>query len=241
MTDLLRETLTNAGRVLASEGQGDYVAGHISVRLPNAPERFLMKPAGIENSQGLITALYLKDPTDKQWESSKDFQDWKSFMTKYIPNGDLSNGNHVFGYAVANLMVTTLKQAGDDLTRANVMRQAASLKNINLPLLLPGIKVNTAPDDYRLIKTVDTSEKGMPTQAGGINGGLLKRPEGYPGNAWVNYVNVESLDASVEKAQTLGAKVTKGKAPVPGMGWFAMLIDPQGNHFALWQSDSNAK
>jgi predicted enzyme related to lactoylglutathione lyase len=57
----------------------------------------------------------------------------------------------------------------------------------------------------------------------------------------VNYVNVESLDASVEKAQKLGAKVTKGRSPVPGMGWFSMLIDPQGNHFALWQSDSNAK
>jgi predicted enzyme related to lactoylglutathione lyase len=95
--------------------------------------------------------------------------------------------------------------------------------------------------DYWLIKTVDTDDKGMPTQTGGINGGMLKRPTGYPGNAWVNYVNVESLDASVEKAQKLGAKVTKGRSPVPGMGWFAMLIDPQGNHFALWQSDANAK
>jgi hypothetical protein len=103
-------------------------------------------------------------------------------------------------------------------------------------------KVERIPHmDYRLIKTVETDDKGRPTQTGGINGGLLKRPEGYPGNAWVNYVNVESLDASVEKAQKLGAKVTKPRAPVPGMGWFAMLIDPQGNHFALWQSDSNAK
>ena len=96
-------------------------------------------------------------------------------------------------------------------------------------------------EHYRLIKTVDTDEKGMPKSPGGINGGILKKPEGYPANAFVSYVNVESLDASVAKAQQLGAKVTKGRAPVPGMGWFAMLTDPQGNHFALWQSDANAK
>jgi predicted enzyme related to lactoylglutathione lyase len=95
--------------------------------------------------------------------------------------------------------------------------------------------------DYRWIKTVDTDEKGHPMQAGGINGGLMKRPAGYEGRAWVNYVNVESLDASVEKAKKLGAKVMKERSAVSGMGWFAMLIDPQGNPFALWQADSNAK
>jgi uncharacterized protein len=95
--------------------------------------------------------------------------------------------------------------------------------------------------DYRLVKTVETDAKGMPTQTGGINGGMLKRPAGYDPHAWVNYVNVDSVDASVERAQKLGARLTKGKAPVPGMGWFAMLIDPQGNNFALWQTDPNAK
>ena len=95
--------------------------------------------------------------------------------------------------------------------------------------------------DYTLIRTVDTDAKGMPSQAGGINGGMMKRPAGYDGRAWINYVNVESLDASVDRAQKLGAKIMKGKSPVPGMGWFAMLIDPQGNPFAMWQSDSNAK
>jgi uncharacterized protein len=95
--------------------------------------------------------------------------------------------------------------------------------------------------DYRHIKSVATDAKGMPTQPGGINGGLLKRPEGFGGNAWVNYVNVESVDASLAKAQQLGAKVTKPRAAVPGMGWFAMLTDPQGNNFALWQTDPNAK
>lgn len=95
--------------------------------------------------------------------------------------------------------------------------------------------------DYRLIKTVETDEEGTATQAGGINGGLMRRPAGYEGRAWINYVNVESLEASTRRAEELGAKVMKGKSPVPGMGWFAMLVDPQGNPFALWQTDSSAK
>jgi predicted enzyme related to lactoylglutathione lyase len=103
-------------------------------------------------------------------------------------------------------------------------------------------KIEPVPGmDYRFIKTVDTDAKGMPTQPGGINGGMLKRPAGYAGKAWVNYVNVESLDASLARAQQLGARVTKGRSPVPGMGWLAMLVDPQGNEFALWQSDAAAK
>ncbi len=95
--------------------------------------------------------------------------------------------------------------------------------------------------DYRLLKTVETDAHGMPTQPGGINGGMLKRPAGYAVDAWVNYVNVDSVDQTVERAQKLGAKVTRGKSPVPGMGWFAMLIDPQGNQFALFQQDENAR
>jgi len=94
--------------------------------------------------------------------------------------------------------------------------------------------------DYRMVKTVDTDEKGMPSQ-GGINGGLIKRPDGFRPGATVNYVNVDSLDAAVKRAQDLGAQVTKPRSPVPGMGWFAMLIDPQGNNFAMWQQDANAK
>jgi ABC-type branched-subunit amino acid transport system substrate-binding protein len=114
----------------------------------------VMKPAGVENGQGIITALYLKDPTDKQWESSKDFQDWKAFMAKYMPNGNLADASVVFGYAVANLMTIVLKQAGDDLTRANVMKQAANLKAIELPLALPGIKINTSATDFYPIQSV---------------------------------------------------------------------------------------
>src|SRR5437016_1493803 len=94
--------------------------------------------------------------------------------------------------------------------------------------------------NYTVIRTVQTDPKGMPTQTGGINGGILNVP-GYKPGAWVNYVNVDSIDASVEKAQKLGAKVTKPKSPVPGMGWFAMLTDPQGNAFAMFQSNAQAK
>lgn len=95
--------------------------------------------------------------------------------------------------------------------------------------------------DYRLIKTVETDAKGMPSQAGGINGGILTRPAGYEGRGWINYVNVESLEVAVDRARELGATVMKERSPVPGMGWFAMLADPQGNPFALWQSDPAAK
>lgn len=114
----------------------------------------VLKPAGFDNAQNIMTALYLKDPTDKQWESSADYKTWKEFMGKYMPNGNLADGSHVFGYAVANLMTIVLKNAGDDLTRANVMKQAASLKNVDIPLLLPGIKVNTSATDFYPLQSV---------------------------------------------------------------------------------------
>ena len=90
--------------------------------------------------------------------------------------------------------------------------------------------------EYRMIQTVETDGRGAPSQSGAINGGMLKRPDGYNSKAWVNYVNVESLDASVEKALKLGAKVTKPRTEVPEMGWFAMLVDPEGTPFAMWQA-----
>ena len=95
--------------------------------------------------------------------------------------------------------------------------------------------------DYRFVKTVDTDGRGMAAQPGGINGGMMKRPTGFNERAWVNYVNVESLEASVRRAESLGARVMKGKTAVPGMGWFAMLTDHQENVFAMWQTDSAAK
>jgi len=95
--------------------------------------------------------------------------------------------------------------------------------------------------NYSWVKTIATNDKGMPTEPGGINGGMIKRPDGYTTRAWVNYVNVDSVDESAKRAQDLGAKLMKPKAAVPNMGWFAMLLDPEGNPFALWQTDPNAK
>jgi predicted enzyme related to lactoylglutathione lyase len=95
--------------------------------------------------------------------------------------------------------------------------------------------------DYRMVQTVDADENGMPRTPGGINGGIARRPDGYGVNGTVNYVLVDSIEETTEKARALGARMTREKMPVPGMGWFAMFIDPQGNHFAIWTPDMNAK
>jgi len=95
--------------------------------------------------------------------------------------------------------------------------------------------------NYTHVKTVDTDKDNHPTTPGGINGGLMERPQGFTPKAWVSYVNVASVDDTVAHAKTLGAHVSKPKSAVPGMGWFAMLTDPEGNEFAVWQPDKQAK
>ena len=103
-------------------------------------------------------------------------------------------------------------------------------------------KVEDVPGmDYRMVQTTDTDAEGHPTSGVGINGAIARRPAGYQMNSAASYVAVESIEATVEKATKLGARVTRDKMPVPGMGWFAMFIDPQGNHFAIWKADRNAK
>ena len=114
----------------------------------------VMKPAGYENSQGILTAAYLKDPTDKQWDNNDEMKAWRAWMDKNMPQANKADANHIYGYAVAVLMTETLKRCGDELTRANLMKQAASFKNYRLPLLLPGITVNTSPTDYYPIQAV---------------------------------------------------------------------------------------
>src|SRR5215510_10564417 len=114
----------------------------------------VMKPAGFENAQGILSAYYLKDPTDPQFAKDKDFLEWKAFMQKYYPTGNVLDASNGYAYAVSNLLRVMLKQCGDDLTRANVMKQAASLKDIQLPMVLDGIKVNTSPTDFYPIQSV---------------------------------------------------------------------------------------
>ncbi len=114
----------------------------------------VLKPAGFENSQGIITAAYLKDPSDPQWATSPDFIEWKAWMAKYHPTGSLSDSFNAYGYAVSATMRDCLKRCGDDLTRANLMKQAASMKDLVVPMLLPGIKINTSPTDFYPIQSV---------------------------------------------------------------------------------------
>jgi branched-chain amino acid transport system substrate-binding protein len=112
----------------------------------------VLKPAGLEASRGLITALYMKEVTDPQWKNDKAYLDWVAWMKKYYPEGALDDQFNAYGYVVAILAAHTIKQCGNDLSRENVMRQAASIKNLDLPLLLPGIKINTSPTDFAPIE-----------------------------------------------------------------------------------------
>jgi ABC-type branched-subunit amino acid transport system substrate-binding protein len=108
----------------------------------------VLQPAGLDKSIGIITAQYMKDPTDPQWSKEKSFLDWVEWMKKYYPQGDLADILNVYGYSAAQTLVHVLKQCGDDVTRENIMRQAASIKNLELPLLLPGMRINTGPADF---------------------------------------------------------------------------------------------
>jgi len=112
----------------------------------------VMRAAGIEHSQGIISVSYLKDPTDTIWANDAETKEWRSFMDKYMPDGDKTNGNHVYGYAAAQTLAQVLKQCGDDLTRENVMKQAASLKDFAPKMILPGIRINTSATDFRPIE-----------------------------------------------------------------------------------------
>ena len=114
----------------------------------------VMVPAGLENAQGLISSGYLKDQSDQEWAKDPGMDKWRAWMAKYQPDGNLLDGSYVYGYTVAQGLAQVLKQCGDDLTRENVMRQAANLKNFEPDLLLPGIKVNTSPTDFYPIEQV---------------------------------------------------------------------------------------
>jgi branched-chain amino acid transport system substrate-binding protein len=108
----------------------------------------VIRPAGIEHAKGVLTAVYGKDPTDPQWNNDPGRKEWAAFMDKYYPEGDKTSSFTVYGYSVARTMVQVLKQCGDDLTRANVMKQAASLKDFETGMALPGIKINTGATDF---------------------------------------------------------------------------------------------
>jgi ABC-type branched-subunit amino acid transport system substrate-binding protein len=116
-----------------------------------------MKPAGFDNVQGVLTAQYLMDPTDKQWDDNADMKAWVAWMGKYNSSASLQDASNVFAYSVSLLMHETLKKCGDDLTRENLMKQAANFQKFRLPMLLPGITVSTSPTDYYPVQAVQLS------------------------------------------------------------------------------------
>jgi branched-chain amino acid transport system substrate-binding protein len=117
-----------------------------------------LAPAGLEKSSGIITAQYMKDATDPQWNKDPAMQRWREFMAKYMPGADHSDILHVYGYAAAQLMVHVIKQCGDDLTRENLLKQAANVKNFEPDGLLPGVKNNTSSTDYYPIEQVQLQQ-----------------------------------------------------------------------------------
>jgi len=113
-----------------------------------------LKPAGLDNAKGLVSDFYLKDPTDETWKNDEGYKWWVAFMGKYYPDGDKADAGNVYGPSNAATVVQVLKQCGDELTRDNVMKQAANLHDFTLPMLLPGIKINTSATDFAPVKQV---------------------------------------------------------------------------------------
>jgi len=112
----------------------------------------VLKPAGLEASRGLITALYMKEITDPQWRNDRGYEDWLAWMKKYYPEGALDDQANAYAYLVSQTLVQVLKQCGNDLSRENIMSQVANIKDLTLPLLLPGIRINTSATDFAPIE-----------------------------------------------------------------------------------------
>ncbi len=136
----------------------------------------VLVPAGLDKSTGLLTMQYYKDPNDPQWKDDPAMLAWRGFMGRYYRDGDPKDASNLYAYITATLMVQILKQCGNDLTRENVMRQAANLRNFKMPLLLPGMSVNTSPTDY------------FPIQQG-----QLAR---FTGKLWENFGELIDINAS---------------------------------------------
>jgi len=122
------------------------------VAFPSSSVATVLTPAGLDKSVGLLAAQYTKDPMDPAWKDDAEMREYVSWMKRYNPDGDVADSLNITGYMSAALMVEILRRCGDDLTRANVMRQATSLRDVKAPMLLPGISITTSPSDYRPIK-----------------------------------------------------------------------------------------
>jgi len=112
----------------------------------------VLRPAGLQNAEGILSAGYTKDATDPTWSEDEAFKEWSAFMDRYYPGGDKTDNLTVVSYAAAQTLVQVLERCGDDLTRDNVLRQATNLHALRLGMLLPGITINTGPNDYAPLK-----------------------------------------------------------------------------------------
>jgi branched-chain amino acid transport system substrate-binding protein len=110
-----------------------------------------LKPAGLENCKGILTSIWLKDVTDPIWKNDAGYKEWLTFMDKWYPQGDKADYGNAYAYTVSQTLVRVLKQCGDDLSRRNLMRQAANIRDLGLPMLLPGITINTSPTNFHPI------------------------------------------------------------------------------------------
>jgi branched-chain amino acid transport system substrate-binding protein len=118
----------------------------------------VLTPAGLDKAVGLITVQYYKDATDPQWKDDPAMLEWRAFMARYYREGNVDDASNVYGYIAAQLMVQVLKQCGNDLSRDNIKKQAESIKNLKLPLLLPGIALNTGPNDHAPVDQAQLSK-----------------------------------------------------------------------------------
>jgi branched-chain amino acid transport system substrate-binding protein len=125
---------------------------------PSASIGAVIKPGGPENAIGMITAGYQKDPNDPIWKNDAGMNEWRDFMAKYMPGADTADGAYVFAYVVSKAMLQVLKQCEGNFTRENIMKQAANLHDLELPTLLPGIKVNTSPTNYHPIRQMQLAK-----------------------------------------------------------------------------------
>ncbi|MCC8939762.1 ABC transporter substrate-binding protein [Bradyrhizobium sp. Arg68] len=125
----------------------------------------ILKPGGLENARGAISATPTKTVGDPEWANDPAYLEWLAFMKKYYPDGDIEDQLNFTGWNIAVLMTKVIEACGDDVSRQNIMKHATALKNLALPGLIPGITVNTSPDDYRLITSL--------------------RPQRFDGERWV--------------------------------------------------------
>jgi branched-chain amino acid transport system substrate-binding protein len=140
-------TPRGAAQAIRKVAELGWTATHILNNVSNSVGSVL-RPAGLEASQGVISTFYLKDPTDPTWQNDEALRRWNAFMDQYFADGDKTSSFTIYGYATAKALVHVLQQCRDEVTRENVMRQAASMRDVEIDVLLPGIKMNTAANDF---------------------------------------------------------------------------------------------